>query len=95
MDLERLHYLLHYFEYDLDVYIRQVLEDDEKDPHYSAVTLFNLLTCFLSTSKDIDPEFPFEDIKSYVQSWGYTEEEFRLLEKKRALESRYYTGKQF
>lgn len=90
-----LKYLLHFFEYDLDRFINEVLHDSKEDPEYSAVTLINLIKCYISVSCELQNDLPYKDVKSYLLYCGYTDQDYNLLETKRAIESPYYVGEQF
>ena len=94
-DLIALNYLFKHLEYYIDDLVDHVMDDSETDPHYSAVTAYNVIICYLQIKRKSDPSFSISTVKEYLLSCSYTEEDFTLFEEKRRKESTYYIGEQF
>lgn len=88
-------YLFKHLEYYIDDLVERVIDDSETDPHYSAVTAYNLVICYLQIKRKSDPSFSVSTVKEYILSCSYTEEDFDRFEAKRRKESTYYIGEQF
>lgn len=89
-------YLFKHLEYYIDDLINHVMEDSETDPHYSAVTAYNLIVCYTQIKRKLDPTYSVSNVKEYIQSDRYyTEEDYNKFEEKRKKESTYYIGEQF
>lgn len=92
---EKLEYLLGH----LDCYIEQtvynVLGDSESDPQYSAVTLFNLIRCYLDVTHTSGLDLCMLSVEDYLRDKCFTEEEITVLSRKRDKESTYYIGERF
>lgn len=95
-NLEKLKYILTYTGYYIDQLIDNVMNDSEEDPEYSAVTLNNLIICFIYCQKKLDPAFPICTVRDYFLSTAfYAETDYMSFEEKRKKESAYYIGEQF
>lgn len=93
--LEKLKYLMTYFEYYIDDLVQDVVDDDALDPEYSAVTAENLIKCYISVAKEFGFALPYSDVASYFQSCDYTSEEYQTFVDRKKKESDYYIGRQF
>ena len=73
-----------------------VMNDSEEDPEYSAVTLNNLIICYIRCQKALDASFPIYTVRDYFLSTAfYTEADYISFEEKRKKERAYYIGEQF
>lgn len=97
MDLnkEQLLYLLGFIEDYLDDFIDKVLNDSKDDPHFSAVTVSNIIECYIEINKQIGKELPYTDIKTYFSFNAYNMEEYNIFENSRIKESKYYIGPKY
>lgn len=95
LDKEKLLFLLVFIEDYLDELIEKVLSDSKLDPHYSAVTVSNIIKCYIDTNKYLGKSLPYTDVKSYFKFNAYTEEEYTLFENIRKNEAEYFIGKQY
>lgn len=92
---EQLVYLMRHTAYDIDDLVEKVLNDDEKDPEYSAVTAVNMLTCYIHVMRRLGEEVPYANVEEYfAYSWRSPEEYRRFIESARK-ESAYYHGRIF
>lgn len=92
---EELLYLLNFMDYNIEEFIYLVIDDSEKDPHYSAVTANNLIKCLIRVMQEFNIDCPYQDVKSYFERSHISIEEYNIFEGKRLKESKYYIGKQF
>ena len=92
---EELHYLLYHLDSFIEDEVYQVLDDSKEDPHHSAVTLFNLIKCFLVVEQDLGVQMEYHNAEEYLHFKCFTEDEIQTLENKRLHESKYYIGKQY
>jgi len=96
IDKENLDRILDFFDWELYQQILKVLEDSEKDPHYSAVNARNKIMWLIRIKKDLKEPLPYDDCKGYFSNNVFLEpEDYELFEKKRKRESEYYIGEQF
>ena len=80
---EKLKYMLHHQAYDIEWLVENVLNDSEEDPHYSAVTATNLIKCYIEIMGQIGEQLPYEDVKGFITSIGFSPKEYLLFEEKR------------
>ena len=92
MNKEKLDYLTDHTAYYISEHITEVLEDEEEE--VSAVTLNNIMICFLDFLKDVGKEAPASVFDLFV-SLGFEKNDFDNFEKKRKAEAEIYHGKQF
>ena len=91
-DDKKLNYLIKYTGYYIYENIVQVLEDEDEE--LSAVTLNNIIICYLDFLKNL--ELPHADsvYEFFVES-GFDDTDYKNFEEKRKLESTIYRGEQF
>ena len=94
IDREKLEKLSDYLRYSLNEYIEEVLNDSKEVPEVSAVTLNNLIICYIDFLNSFHFGV-FKSVKSFFIFCGYTEEDYGAFKRKVDLESKYYVGKQF
>lgn len=75
--------------------IRNILNDSETDPHYSAVYASNTVKCIIIILNEIGYSPSYSDVKSFIEYHGFTEAEYSIFEEKRKKESVYYRGIQY
>lgn len=92
---EQLLYLLKFIDYDIGNLVREVLDDDEKDPDYSAVTAINMLTCYMNVMRYLDEELPYADVKEYFSYSWLKKGEYRRFMKSAEKEAAYYRDEIF
>lgn len=89
-------YLLKYIRYYIDKLMDNVVDDSEEDPEYSAVTLNNLIICYIRCEQALDHSFPISTVRDFFLFTGfYTLTSYLNFEEKRKKESAYYVGEQF
>lgn len=95
LNYKMLEYILKDVNYNLQIYIQEILEDDSNQPDYSAVYTNNIIKCYILLMNQIGRKLPFDDVKSYMLYNGFNEQEFNKFENIRKTESLYYKGEQF
>lgn len=95
LDKEKLLYLLMFTDDYIENFAHEVMNDSEEDPHYSAVTLSNMIKCYVEIMTELGVNLPYNDVKSFFKDNLYTDEEYKIFEEKRHKESEYYTGTQY
>ena len=95
IDIEKLEYFLIHMEDKLCRMTENVLQDSKEDPHYSAVTVTNLIKCYIQIMKELGEECPYDSVESFFEYNLYTKEEFEAFEENRKKESVYYRGVQY
>ena len=95
INLEKIKYLLAFFETYITQLIDNVLVDSKEDPHYSAVAATNLIKCYIQAMTEVGENLPYDDAKSFMDINGYTEDEYTAFEIRRLEESKYYRGVQY
>ena len=93
--MEELLYLLYHLDSFIEKEAYQVLHDSNEDPHHSAVTLYNLIKCLLVVKQELGIHMDYRNADEYLRFQWFTDEEIRILENKRLLESKYFVGKQY
>ena len=89
MDKEKLDYLTDHTAYYISEHITEVLEDEEEE--VSAVTLNNIIICFLGFLKDTGKDAPLSVCDLFI-SLGFDKNDFANYEKKRIAEAKYISG---
>jgi hypothetical protein len=92
---EQLLYLLKFINYDIGNLVGNVLEDDEKDPDYSAVTAINMLACYMNIMRWLEEELPYSNVKEYFSYSWLKSGEYKRFMKSAKKESAYYRDKIF
>ena len=95
IDKEKLLYLLMFTHEYMEKFADAVMNDAEEDPHYSAVTLTNMIKCYVDIMNELGAPRPYNDVKSFLKLNLYLEEDYERFEKKRQKEAQYYIGKQY
>lgn len=95
IDYDKLKYMLRIQHFDIELFIENVLEDSEENPHYSAVTATNLVKCYIEIMNELGENLSYSDVEGFVKNIGYSYEDYLLFEKKRKKESEYYCGIQY
>lgn len=91
-DEEKLNYLIEHIKYYIYDNIVQVLEDESEE--YSAVTLNNIITCYLEFLKNLELIQSYSTYEFFVKL-GFEEIDYKNFDEKRKLESTNYIGVQF
>ena len=92
---EELYYLVRFMDDYIEQMLYSVLADSEEDPEYSAVTLFNLVKCYIKVSQDLGIHTDYSTASEYLRAQCLDETDIEILERKRQKESSYYHGVQF
>lgn len=95
LDMEKLKYLLHFTDLEIEEMIDNVLSDLEEDPHYSAVTTANRIKCYIQIMNELGEKLPYSNVEEFFEFNMYTDEEYKTFEKSRKKEAEYYIGKQY
>lgn len=91
---DKTEYLLNFLDYSIGKYIDDIMEDSQEDPEFSAVTLNNLILCYIHFLNRIEKD-SVQTVREVFELHGYTEDEFLSFEKKRIKEAEYYNGVQY
>lgn len=91
---DKTEYLLNFLDYSIGQYIDDVMEDSKEDPEFSAVTLNNLILCYIHFLNKIEKD-SVQTVREMFELHGYAEYEFLNFEEKRKKEAEYYNGVQF
>lgn len=91
---EKLMYLLPHIDDHIEKTIYDVLKDSEVDPHFSAITTYNMIHCYLAIAVDMGYE-DCENVTAYMQERCFSSEEISRFMHLKEKESSYYTGKQY
>lgn len=95
LDKEKLLYLLMFTDDYMEKFADDVMNDSEEDPHFSAVTLTNMIKCYVDVMNELGVSLPYNDVKSFFKENLYSDEEYKLFEEKRKKEAEYYIGRQY
>ncbi|MCL2513879.1 MAG: hypothetical protein FWF08_08250 [Oscillospiraceae bacterium] len=87
--------ILRAFDFEIDVLICNILNDSETDPHYSAVTAKNYIMWYIEIMNNINEPPGFSDCRGYFEKHCLPDEDYKVFEKKRIKESKYYIGEQY
>ena len=95
IDAEKVIYFLRMMYPTMEEWVDQVLNDSETDPEYSAVAATNIIKCYVKIMTDLGYPPSFNNVKSFFEINGYTDEEYQRFEESRKKESQYYIGPQY
>lgn len=95
MNYKMLDYILRDLNFNLPIYIQEVLDDSLDKPDHSAVYVSNMIKCYIKLMKQMGNQLPYKDVKSYIIYNDFNENEYERFEKSRKKESVYYKGEQF
>lgn len=94
-NIDKIKFILKTVKEEIVILIKNVVNDSETDPHYSAVTASNKIKCYIDVMNELCEKLPFEDVVGFLESGGFTKEEQELFDRHRKTESEYYIGKQY
>ena len=94
-NIDKIKFLLETVKEDIVILIKNVVNDSETDPHYSAVTASNKIKCYIDVMNELCEKLPFEDVVGFLEFNGFTKEEQTLFDRHRKTESEYYIGKRY
>lgn len=94
-NIDKIKFLLETEKEEIFILIKNVVNDSETDPHYSAVTASNKIKCYIYVMNELCEKPPFEDVVGFLEFNGFTKEEQTLFNRHRKTESEYYIGKQY
>lgn len=94
-NIDKIKFLLETVKTEIVILIKNVVNDSETDPHYSAVTASNRIRCYIDVMNELCEKPPFEDVIGFLEFNGFTKEEQELFDRHRKTESEYYIGKQY
>ena len=94
-NIDKIKFLLETVKAEIVILIKNVVNDSETDPHYSAVTASNKIKCYIDVMNELCEKPPFEDVVGFLESNGFTKEEQALFDRHRKTESEYYIGKRY
>ena len=69
-----------------------VLDDDDADPQYSAITTLNRFWVYLQYKKMTDKSYECSNVSSLLEKIGYTPEDIALFRRKAQEERKIYTA---
>lgn len=92
---EKLIFLLRHTEGEICKSIFNVLNDNEDDPHFSAVYSSNMIKCFIDISSAIGCSLLYNDICGFFIAHGFCLSQYYEFENKRNFESDSYRGVQY
>lgn len=95
MDKQMLNYILRDINFNLPIYIQEVLDDEEDTPDHSAVYVCNMIKCYIKLMNQAGNKLPYNDVKGYIIYNDFNEQEYEQFENIRKNESFYYKGEQF
>lgn len=95
LNYKMLDYVLRDTNFNLPVYIQEVLDDNLDKPDHSAVYVSNMIKCYINLMKQMGNQLPYQDVKGYIKYNDFNENEYERFEKIRKKESEYYKGEQF
>ena len=95
IDVEKVTYFMRVMYPTIEKYVDQVLNDSETDPEYSAVTASNVIKCYIQILADLGSAPSFNDVESFFEINGYSDEEYKRFEECLKKESQYYIGPQY
>lgn len=86
-------YLLEFFLQDTFELMDNVLDDDERDPQFSAITVIKRFWAYIQCEKQIDEAFPYRSVAEFLRGRSCrTEEDIALLFRKARAEYPHYHG---
>lgn len=94
-NIDKIKFLSETVKAEIVILIKNVVNDSETDPHYSAVTASNKIKCYIDVMNELCEKPPFEDVIGFLESNGFTKEERALFDRHRKTESEYYIGKRY
>lgn len=94
-NIDKIKFLLETVKEEIVILIKNVVNDSETDPHYSAVTASNKIKCYIDVMNELCEKLPFEDVVGFLEFNGFTKEEQTLFDRHRKTESEYYIGKRY
>jgi len=77
------------------VLVRNVLNDSEEDPHFSAVSATSRIFLLTELYHAIGMHPELTDLRSYLTGRGFSDSEYEFFEGSRKRESVYYSGKHY
>ena len=89
-NIDKIKFLLETVKAEIVILIKNVVNDSETDPHYSAVTASNRIRCYIDVMNSLGEKLPFEDVIGFLEFNGFTKEEQALFARHRKTESGYY-----
>lgn len=95
MNYNMLNYILRDVNFNLQIYLQEIIEDELNTPDYSAVYTNNIIKCYIELMNQIGNKLPFDDVKGYILYNNFSEQEYQKFENSRKKESLYYKGEQF
>lgn len=93
--MEKLEYLLNHLDHYIEQTVYNVLSDSDNDPQYSAVTLYNLLICYLDVTHNLGINNDIDSPEAYMRSICLSEDDILLVKEKKEKEAKYYIGIQY
>jgi hypothetical protein len=92
---QKMIYLLNHLDHYIEQLAYNVLDDSLEKPEYSAVTLFNLIRCYIDVSKELDMGHQYLNEVDYLLAKCFEQREVDKLRERSAQEAKYYIGKQY
>lgn len=86
---------INHIESDICIFIHNVLNDSETDPHYSAVYASNIIKCIIHLTEELGRARSYSNIKGFFEHNGFTRDEYEAFEENRKKEAVYYRGIQY
>lgn len=92
---DKLIFLLRHTEGEICKFISCVLNDNDDDPHFSAVYSSNMIKCFIDISNAVGYSLFYNDICGFFIAHGFRLNQYYDFENKRKIESDSYQGVQY
>ena len=89
---EYMEYISDFFFSDTVELLDLVLDDDDVDPQYSAITTLNRFWVYLQYKKAMDTVYQCRNVSSLLDQIGYTKEDIALFREKVRKEHSIYAG---
>ena len=89
---EYMEYISDFFFSDTVELLDLVLDDDDVDPQYSAITTLNRFWVYLQYKKAMDTFYQCSNVSSLLEQIGYTKEDIALFREKVRKERSMYAG---
>lgn len=87
-------WFLDFEEVEICTFINEVLNDNEADPEFSAVTCVNEIKSFITVKSQLYPDYFVSSVKDFLVTHKFTDEEYEQFERSRSKESAYFRSKQ-
>lgn len=74
LNYKMLNYILRDVNFNLQIYLQEIIEDELNTPDYSAVYTNNIIKCYIELMNQIGNKLPFDDVKGYILYNNFSEQ---------------------